>query len=261
MTDYLVIFAAGKSSRFDGFPKAFCDVGQRKNVENTILLAQPYFREIFLVINEETHASGVAEGLPANVVSIVTGQGDADSILKSIKQLEAKLRSDTITACWGDAVFLSSEPFRDMEKGVSVWTPDSPALVGCSVDPDPYAWFDVEESKIALSHFKKREPTVCKQGLHDQSIFTFRIKLLLEYLERYKRHLGLDVYGEDSYDAARGEMSLLDAFTWFYTQPDMNAAEYCEVTANQVMGFNTPEELDVVVNMLREIKNQGDIKC
>jgi len=77
---------------------------------------------------------------------------------------------------------------------------------------------------------------------------------LIAYLEQYKRHLGLDVYSEDSYDAARGEMGLLDSFTWFYAQSNMHAAEYCKLTAGRILGFNTPEELDLIIDMYMTVR-------
>jgi len=165
MTDCLVIFAAGKSSRFGGFPKAFCDVGRMKNVENTIFLAQPHFEKVYLVINKETLTSGIADGLHADVISIVTGQGDADSILKATKLIQEEVKTDIIAACWGDAVFLTDEPFREMEAGISAWASQSPALVGCAVDPHPYAWFD-SDGKNRLLHFKKESP------IHARAVFT-----------------------------------------------------------------------------------------
>lgn len=256
MTDCLVIFAAGKSSRFSGFPKAFCSLGKIRNVENTICLAKPHFKEIYLVVNKETYASGITDGLDVNVISIVTGQGDADSILRAARIIRNKLAIETITACWGDAVFLSDKPFKEMEAAISVWDCNSPALVGCSVDLNPYAWFDIKDREISFSHFKKREDNPCEKGIHDQSIFMLHLGILIPYLERYKRYLGLDRYSEDSYDISRGEMGLLDSFTWFYAQPEMKAAEYCELTAQRVLGFNTPEELDSVANKLWEYRNE-----
>lgn len=252
-----MIFAAGKSSRFGGFPKAFCDLGQGKNVENTIALARKHFTDIYLVVNEETCASGITNGLEGTaVVSIVTGQGDADSILKGLRRIVNKAAPDIVTACWGDAVFLSGRPFEEMKKARSAWDPASPVLVGCSRDRDPYAWFDTEGRKIVRSHFRKREPDQCDAGLHDQSVFTFRTELLLDYLGRYKHHLGLDVYDENTYDATRGEMGLLDAFTWFYGQPDMAAAEYCELTPGRVLSFNTQEDFDSVKRSLQEFRKR-----
>ena len=145
MENSLAIFAAGKSSRFGGFPKAFCDLGEVKNVENTINLARKHFQNIYLVVNRETYAAGITGGLKdVKVISIVTGQGDADSVLKGLRYIVDKSTQDILTACWGDAVFLSDEPFCEMNKSLINWSVASPVLVGCSWDRNPYAWFDTD---------------------------------------------------------------------------------------------------------------------
>ena len=64
----------------------------------------------------------------------------------------------------------------------------------------------------------------------------------------------MDRYYEDTYDSARGEMGLLDSFSWFSDQPDMNAAEFCWLTPGRVMSFNTPTELEQVVDKIKEFK-------
>ena len=117
--DCLAIFAAGKASRFGGFPKAFCDLNGIRNVENTIALAQKHFSKIFLIVNEETYTSGIATGVDAEIISIVTGQGDADSILKSLKRITVERGIDVLFACWGDAVFLTDDPFLELKAGLS----------------------------------------------------------------------------------------------------------------------------------------------
>lgn len=256
MVDSLVIFAAGKSSRFGGFPKAFCDLGGMKNVENTISLAKSHFNKIYLVVNKETFASGITEGIDAEIISIVTGQGDADSILKALRIVGSSMDKEILCGCWGDAVFLTDEPFTEIERGISEWSIESPALVGCSIDSEPYAWFDVDGSQIICSHFRKREKQPRDFGLHDQSIFAFHACILEDYLMQRKRELGLDRYDEDTYDSARGEMGLLDSFTWFYNQPDKSAAEFCWLTSGKVMSFNTPAELEQIVDRIKKLKSR-----
>ena len=49
-----------------------------------------------------------------------------------------------------------------------------------------------------------------------------------------KHDLGLDAFDDNTYDVTRGEMGLLDTLTWFYEQPDLCVAEYCEITPNRV---------------------------
>lgn len=261
MRTVLVVFAAGKSSRFGGFPKAFCSLGKATNIENTICLAKRHYKKIYVVVNKETYASGITQGLDADVISIVTGQGDADSILKALKVIKNDAKpTDIVTSCWGDAVFLDDMPFVEMNNQIDVWSAQSPAMVGCCIDQMPYAWFDTVGSEIVFSHFKKREKSICNEGLHDQSIFAFRIEQMISYLACYKKHLGLDIYNEECYDASRGEMSLLDAFTFFYEHPNLKAAEYCLLSQNKVGAFNTQEELCDVIKKI-DVKKAGDKIC
>ena len=259
--DCLAIFAAGKASRFGGFPKAFCDLNGIRNVENTIALAQKHFSKIFLIVNEETYTSGIATGVDAEIISIVTGQGDADSILKSLKRITVERGIDVLFACWGDAVFLTDDPFLELKAGLSTWNIRSPVLVGCSWDGKPYAWFDVDGKSIVRTHFRKNEFEPYSTGLHDQSIFAFRTGTLLDYLMRRKHDLGLDAFDDNTYDVTRGEMGLLDTLTWFYEQPDLCAAEYCEITPNRVMSFNDPAELEQVIKMLKNFRKRDKKEC
>lgn len=251
MEETLVIVAAGKSSRFGGYPKAFCNLGRCTNIQNTIALAGQFFPKIYVVVNKETHDSGIDSGIDAEVIPIVTGQGDADSLLKALKKISARSpATEQVTVCWGDAVFVSDTPFKEMIAHARNWSAQSPAMVGCSMDAAPYAWFDTDGRSITGAHFQK-DGNGCLQGLHDQSIFRFRLKQIIRFLESYKRSLGLDKYDPDSYDAARGEMKLLNSFAFFYEQEKLSAAEYCLLTKDQVKAFNTPEELDQIIAELK----------
>lgn len=254
MSHLLAIIASGKSTRFGGFPKAFCSLGKMRNVERTICLAKPYFDEIFVVVNQETHATGFCDRLDAKIISIVTGQGDADSLLKALQQIRMQSEaSGMVTACWGDAVFVNEEPFKKMKEYAGAWNTETGILVGCSVDQEPYAWFETDGNVICRSHFRKLESDPCSEGLHDQSIFTFRFPQIIFDLERYKKHLGLDVYDPDTYEASRGEMKLLDAFTYFYSSGSIPAAEWRMLPEGLVQSFNTKEDLDQIVNSIPEI--------
>lgn len=250
MDNLLIIVASGKSSRFGCYPKAFCQLKNGTNVENTIRLAKTHFEKIYVVINQETYEAGYGSGLSANVVRIVTGQGDADSLWKALKIVkEENPEAVKAAVCWGDAVFADEIPFREINDYSAGWNDIAPVIVGCCWDEEPYAWFDVCDLKIKQSHFKK-EDGICEKGIHDQSLFVVNVNLMLEYLETYKKHLGLDSFDENTYDAARGEMKLLNAFTYFYEQPNMLPAEYRILSANKVKSFNTAEELKKVISEL-----------
>lgn len=253
MNHSLVIIASGKSTRFGGFPKAFCSLGKMRNVERTIALAKPYFEEIFVVVNQETYAAGFCDQLDAKTISIVTGQGDADSLLKALQQIRMQLEaSGVVVACWGDAIFVSEEPFRKMKEYTEAWNTETGILVGCSVDQEPYAWFETNGNMICRSHFRKLESNPCSEGLHDQSIFAFRFPQIISYLEQYKKYLELDVYDQDTYEASRGEMKLLDAFAYFYDTESIPAAEWRMLPGNLVQAFNTKEELDQIIKSMVE---------
>lgn len=256
--DILVIFAAGRATRFGGFPKAFCNIGKKKNVENTLEIARPYFDEIYVIVNKETEGAGYTDELEAKIISIVTGQGDADSIRKSLTILKQNgVCSDYIYACWGDAVFISSKPFEEMKASVPSWSDKSPVLVGCSRDDSPYAWFDVDDRNIVESHFRNKESTPCTEGIHDQSIFVIRIDETLNYLNEYRVTLGLNKYDEDTYEKNRGEMGFLNSFSWIYKNKGV-AASWCYISDSQVKSFNTEEELEMLKAFLQK-KTRGRI--
>ena len=84
MSSILLIVASGKSSRFGGFPKAFCQLGNKTNVENTVEKADGIFDKIYIGVNRNTFALFHDKISGAEIFSIITGQGDAHSILKCI---------------------------------------------------------------------------------------------------------------------------------------------------------------------------------
>ena len=258
MENILIVLAAGKSSRVGGYPKAFCRLNGQTNVAHTVSLAHQYFSKVYVVVNEETYRSGIPEMPETDIISIVTGQGDADSLLKALTQIWKKEPSiHTVTLCWGDAVFFDAEPFRVMLDHSVHWDTPAPALVGCCLDESPYAWFDTEGCIIRRSHFRGQDG-ICSRGLHDQSLFAFHVEQIVSYLERYKNYLGLDRYDPNSYDASRGEMRLLDSFSYFYEQPDLHPVEYRLLPEGRVRSFNTTDELQTVIEELRAFRNVGE---
>ena len=52
MENILIVLAAGKSSRFGGYPKAFCRLNGQTNVAHTVSLAHQYFSKVYVVVNE-----------------------------------------------------------------------------------------------------------------------------------------------------------------------------------------------------------------
>lgn len=238
----LLIAAAGKSTRFGGEPKAFATVLGEVNVVRTIRLARKYFSDIRVIVSEDMKemARKVLTGVP--LIPIVTGQGDADSLRKALRQMEFEgSLPPRLALCWGDAVFVSELPFNQLQWKIENLNESVPALVACCKDDQPYAWFEVDGLKIRSARFRREELQPVKQGLHDQSLFALATAPMLVALDECRHQLGLDRYDESSYDKQRGEMRLLDVLAHLYEMG--HAAEVVEISSRQVLAFNTKEEL------------------
>ena len=240
MKNVLLIVAAGKSSRFGGYPKAFCMMGNRMNVENTIEKAKSVFDDIYVGLNIETVEQYKDLRLDAHILKINTGQGDSMSILKLIRLIREEDKDlDKIYVCWGDAFFVNEQPFEQFSCQIR----NDDFYVACSIDEKPYAWFDVDgDGNIIASHFKKNDGEIDK-GIHDQSLFVFKPLKLMEYIETYKEHLGIK--NEDYDPEETKEVKLLDLFTYLYGIG--LPVKTILIDKNKVLSFNTREELDRII--------------
>lgn len=238
----LLVVASGKSSRFGGFPKAFCQIGKMSNVENTIKKSENVVDKVYVGVNRETHARFYEKINGCEMFSITTGQGDAHSLLKCIKYIkEREGKVDNLLVCWGDAVFRSSLPFEE------IICKDDDVVVACAVDKKPYAWFDVDSNNCILkAHFAKDEGTV-EEGLHDQSLFKFDMGFALEYLDEYRKELGI-LENNDENLSDVNEMKLLYSFEFLMKKNHL--VKCVEITKDQVLSFNTREELNTVISIL-----------
>ena len=240
MKKVLLIVAAGKSSRFGGYPKAFCILGNKMNVENTIEKASECFDEIYVGLNEETVANYPNLKLNAHVLSITTGQGEAMSILKLIRLVKKENEDlDKIYICWGDAFFVDELPFEQFMSQIK----SDDFNVACSIDEKPYAWFDVDGNDyIISSHFKKEDGEI-EKGIHDQSLFCFNIENFIKYITDYRLSIGIN--NEDYDPNEKKEVKTLDLFTYLYKNGV--GVKTILIDKNKVLSFNTKEELDKIV--------------
>lgn len=248
----LLIVASGKSSRFGGFPKAFSKVLNEKNVERTIRIAEPYFSHIYLAVNEETYEEYKDISINGKMFSIITGQGDAHSLLRCLNYINTLEAGKNIAVCWGDAVFVNDLPFRQLLCEANRIGNDTPALVACANDENPYAWFQVDGKRIVNSFFASVNMPV-NYGLHDQSLFLLNTDLMISYLEMFRKHLGINVDASGNSTDSK-EMKLLYSFRFFYQQGLM-PAEYVLVDSGNVLSFNTQEELEAIERLLKEENN------
>lgn len=241
----LLIVAAGISSRFGGYPKAFCDIGNgNNNICNTIEKASSFFDKIYLGVNKKIHESYYRNIKNCEVITIETGQGDAHSLLKCLNIVKDRegLLIDKIAVCWGDAVFVNEVPF----KCISETQANDEVVVACSCDSHPYAWFDVKDSYILKSHFSDQDGDV-ESGIHDQSLFVFNFEFALSYLDEYR--LKLNIPNENK-KIDVNEMKLLNSFNYLY-ETKKKPAKCLMIPKGFVKSFNTREELDIIKETLR----------
>ncbi len=232
----LLIVASGKSSRFGGFPKAFCQLGAITNIENTIEKSKIVVDRVYIGVNEKVYDAFHDKIENCKMFSIKTGQGDAHSLLKCLKYIKQnETVVEKLLVCWGDAVFVSSKPFEELIAS------NEKVAVACSLDKNPYAWFDVNEDDVILkAHFAKEEGFIL-EGLHDQSLFLLDLEYAIKYLDKYRMSLGI-LEDNDEENANINEMKLL--FSFEYLLQIGACAKICRITNNQVLSFNTQEELE-----------------
>lgn len=237
----LVIVASGKSSRFGGFPKAFCEMNNMTNAENTYEKAKRFYDKVYIGVNRTVYEQFNEKINGCEMFSIVTGQGDAHSLLKCInyvKKLEEKIES--ITVCWGDAVFVDSTPFEQLTNSEV----ESKVMVACAIDKNPYAWFDINEcGNILKAHFAKEEGSI-ECGMHDQSLFKFDCDFVLKYLNEYRESLGIPEENDESISDIN-EMKLLNSFEYLI-KAGYEPAQCIEISSNKVLSFNTIDELEII---------------
>lgn len=246
----LLILASGKSSRFGGFPKAFCRLNQNVVAQNTIICARNMYEKIYMAVSKEIYPQYKDKVDGCNMFDIRTGQGDAHSLLRALYHVVSyEQEIDKITVCWGDAVFTDDYIFKKTKEFGDVMDENTVGIAVCAIDEHPYAWFDVVGSNIYCSHFAKEEGDILK-GIHDQSIFIFKFDLIIQYLEKYKESIYVSE-DENWLPDNNREMKLLNAFTYFY-KSGMLPMQYCLVNSGKVFSFNTEKEL----NEIKELINQ-----
>lgn len=257
MNKVLIFVASGFSTRMGGFPKGLSMVNDKPVLVNAIDNARNLYDSIYVICNYKTqeHFEKVLAEYNmdnVNIRPIITGKGDAESVLKSIELVTQEIGNIfDCTFCWGDAFFISVSPFSKILQ--ANLNQASSILVGCSVDNDPYAYFDIEtvegnldSALIKKSYFKKRDGAV-PVGIHDQCIFRCNSKCFMECLALYRKELGYD--GNDYKKSSTNEMGLLNSFT-FFCSIGMEA-KIVLIPAGQVFSFNTVEELKAIADGIK----------
>jgi len=238
----LLILASGKSSRFGGFPKAFCKIDDTYIAQRTVNLGSPYFDKTYLVINKEIFADYKDAVKGCKTLAIGTGQGDSHSFLRAARLIKDDCAADRITLCWGDTFYLDDSIFKTASQ-IKI-NKDSVGVSLSAIDAEPYAWYETDGNKIKSSHFRSKDGIV-PSGIHDQSVFVFHLAKICKQLESYMNALGLNDADDYINKEISKEMKLLDAFTFFFNN-NMSTMEYSIVEAGKSFSFNTQEELELI---------------
>lgn len=242
MKHALLILASGKSSRFGGYPKAFCKIDDTYVAQRTVDLGSTYFDHIYLVINREIYPDYKDAVKGCKTLAIGTGQGDSHSFLRAARLIKEDCGADRVTLCWGDTFYLDDAIFRNASE--TVVDTNAVGVSLSSIDPEPYAWYEPDGDIIKASHFRSKDGIV-ESGIHDQSVFVFNLQAICSQLESYMAVLGLNDEEDYINKEVSKEMKMLDAFTYFY-ENGLLPMKYSLVESGRSFSFNTQEELEMV---------------
>ena len=240
MKNILLFLCSGTSSRFNGKTKALAKISGSETVIEFNLKKVSEFDQVYIVANETNYSEFEKLNLEnVKLIKIKTGNGDADSLLNALKELQKieDFENTSLTFCWGDTVFLNDTVFKKLVKKTS-----EDLSVPCSLDKNPYAYFDfitdsgnIDGSKILKSHFKTEKSV--EIGLHDQSIFKVNLKTLFNLLNRFKEY---------HFKNSNSELKFLKFIDFLNTENCLDVKCILIDSGNSV-SFNTQLELDNII--------------
>ena len=243
MKNILLFLCSGTSSRFNGKTKALAKISGTTVIEFNLKNTSE-FDQVYIVTNETNYSEFEKLNLEnVKLIKIKTGNGDADSLLNALKELQKleDFENISLTFCWGDTLFLSDAIFKKLIKENS-----EDLLVPCSLDKNPYAYFDfitdsgnIDGSKILKSHFKTEKSV--EIGLHDQSIFKVNLKTLFNLLNRFKEY---------HFKNSNSELKFLK-FIDFLNTENLLDVKCILIDSGNSVSFNTQTELDNIIKTFK----------
>ena len=243
MKNILLFLCSGTSSRFNGKTKALAKISGSETIIEFNLKKVSEFDQVYIVANETNYSEFEKLNLEnVKLIKIKTGNGDADSLLNALKELQKvqkieDFENTALTFCWGDTLFLNDTIFKKLVKKTS-----KDLSVPCSLDKNPYAYFDfitdsgnIDGSKILKSHFKTEKSV--EIGLHDQSIFKVNLKTLFNLLNRFKEY---------HFKNSNSELKFLKFINFLNTENGLNV-KCILIDSGNSASFNTQLELDNII--------------
>lgn len=251
MKNILLFLCSGTSSRFNGKTKALAKISGTTVIEFNLKNVSE-FDQVYIVANETNYSEFEKLNLEnVKLIKIKTGNGDADSLLNALKELQKvqkleDFENTSLTFCWGDTVFLNDTIFKKLSALIKEKSED--LLVPCSLDKNPYAYFDfitdsgnIDGSKILKSHFKTEKSV--EIGLHDQSIFKVNLKMLFNLLNRFKEY-----HFKNS--NSNSELKFLKFIDFLNTENCLDVKCILMDSGNSV-SFNTQLELNNIIKTFK----------
>lgn len=223
-----LIIAAGKQSRFkEQTPKCLAKINGTCILDTTVENLSKYCDKVFVVcsIENESYFEDFDH------VSIVSGLGSGDAILRAIEALSLQnkiSKNDYAIIQWGDAL-VSEELYQKLDFDADYCS------IPCTFEANPYVQIiPYSDKKIAVKFSKYNDQIT--PGYHDMCVFGANINLLYNKLCDFYYKF----YTSDHYNHVHGqEFEFLDVF---------NDTDYqgkiIEVDSSlSTKSFNTIEEL------------------
>lgn len=254
----LYLVAAGKGSRMgSNIPKALIPIaGGEPCLTTTLKRIGNKFQNVFIVVNidivevwekylyNEVDYSEYKLDHIKNVVlvPIKSGLGDGHAVMVALNKAPSLKQpfkditmSDDIVVCWGDVFF---------EDGNIIDELLSRRLEGAGLIPgvrenNPYVTLFVDSSMRCLSadfsKYGENHPT----GFHDQSVFRYDRRCLMDALDR----LDAAYWKNGRYMTPGGELSLLYTFHYLFNSDN---PMYVYETDYPTKSFNTTPEVESI---------------
>jgi bifunctional N-acetylglucosamine-1-phosphate-uridyltransferase/glucosamine-1-phosphate-acetyltransferase GlmU-like protein len=249
----LYIIAAGKGTRMNsGVPKALATIREEPCLTNTLRLLSDKFRRVFVATNAvaQCHWGAYFRDLRSTYAELTTvvnlpidsGLGDGHATLEAVlaaeRTQETPLTEDIVIS-WGDVFFQSA----DIIDEILSRTYEGSGLLPVVHDKNPYVSLLVDERMHCIAADFAKHGEYHPSGFHDQSVFRFKRRKLIESLSDLHRAL----WKSGHYLSPGGELSLLYSFHQLYNSNDP-AIVY--ETAYPTLSFNTLSDVAAIQRMM-----------
>jgi bifunctional N-acetylglucosamine-1-phosphate-uridyltransferase/glucosamine-1-phosphate-acetyltransferase GlmU-like protein len=249
MSQTLYIIAAGLGTRMGSIsvPKALLPTrGNKPNVLNSIEQAYPYYDKIFVIGNELVHkvwdefesSLPVAFAEKVKVKTIKSGLGDGHAVLTALNDFTDESNSEYVSILWGDAYIPDEGIFKEITEYDCAYG-NASGVIPVVFEDNPYVTIMMNNMMdVVGADFSKRGESHAS-GMHDQSLFKFRRKTLLDALVQ----MHCAYWKNGRYVTDSGELTFLYVLHYLFNS---GQEATCYPTEYPVHGYNTKDEFDAI---------------